>query len=165
MTSQPPTEGKAVGLLNAAKSLSLANVLVIFLLALIAAPLYLLYKALSDEKILDRLMSTYEDLGSRDGCTLRHVQERGGPDLWSISSGFAFQGGERWHVAVILDHEPGDEMEAFCVSLKLIADAMLDRGGDPEIQPRSVPGAAIDGGGYYRPVPAERPAEETEEGQ
>ena len=165
MTNQPPTEGKAAALLNAAKGLSLSNVLVIFLLAVIAAPLYLLYKALSDEKILDRLMSTYEDLGSRDGCTLRHVQERGGPDLWSISSGFAFQGGERWHVAVILDHEPGDEMEAFCVSLKLIADAMLDRGGDPEILKGPVSGATVDGRRHDRPVPAERPAEEKEEGQ
>jgi hypothetical protein len=158
VTDQPP-EGRAAGLLNAAKTLSLANVLVIFLLALIAAPLYLLYKALSDEKILDRLMSTYEDLGSHGGCTLRHVQERGGPDLWSISSGFAFQGNERWHVAVILDHEPGDEMEAFCLSLKLIADAMLDGGGDPEIHGGPVPGAETDGRQHDRPVPAERPAE------
>ena len=80
------------------------------LLVVIAVPVYVVYKALGDDKLLDRLMSTYEELDSqRSGCALRHVQERGGPELWGVSSGFAFHGAERWYVNVLLDHEPSSE--------------------------------------------------------
>ena len=124
----PPDQGRVVGLLNFAKGLTLNNVLVIALLAVIAVPVYIIYRALGDEKIMDRLMSTYEEVGNQQyGCALRHVQARGGPELWGISSGFAFQGAERWYVNVVLNHAPTDEeLQSFCESLKLIADKMLD---------------------------------------
>ena len=100
------------------------------MLAIVAVPVYIIYRALDDEKLLDRFMSTYEERSSQlSGCTLRHVQERGGPDIWGISSGFAFQGGDRWFVSVALSHDPSpDEIASFCESLKLIADRMLQRG-------------------------------------
>lgn len=126
----PPDEGKYIGWLNAVRELSITNVLVIAMLAIVAVPVYVIYKALGDDKLLDRLMSTYEEQTSQiTGCTLRHVQERGGPDLWSVSSGFAMQGADRWFVSAVLTHAPSeDEIASFCASLKLIADRMLDRG-------------------------------------
>ena len=135
----PPPEGKYLGWLNAVKGLTISNVLVIALLAIVAVPIYVIYKALSDEKIMDRFMSTYEESANQQsGCTLRHVQERGGPDIWGISSGFAFQGDGRWFVSVALSHDPSiDEIASFCESLKLIADRMLQRGNgglDGDIQ-------------------------------
>jgi hypothetical protein len=164
MSPTPPVEeGKALGWLNAVKGLTLTNALVIILLLVALVPAYVVYKALGDDKLLDRLMSTYEEMSSQhSGCTVRHVQERGGPDLWGISSGFAAQGADRWFVNVVLSHEPGtDEIMSYCESLKLIADRMLERGGGAEIHGRPVPGAQTNGSGYYRPVPADPVQEET----
>jgi hypothetical protein len=159
--------------MNAVKGLTVSNVVVIALLAIIAIPVYTIWKALNDEKIMDRLMSTYEEIAQPSGCTLRHAKRRGGPDQWSIASGFAFQGIDRWHVSVVMDHPPTeDELVSYCASLKLIGDRMLDRGSaDPggdgghpaEVLPGSVPGAPADGSGHEGNMSApsqEAPAEE-----
>jgi hypothetical protein len=128
---EPPEPGRLERAAGVVKGLTLGNVLVIMLLALIVMPGYVIWKATSDDKLMDRLMSTYEVLESRGGCTIRHVQERGGPDLWGVSSGFAFQGSDRWYVNVVLDHSPTEEETAsYCQSLKLIVDHMLDRAPD-----------------------------------
>jgi hypothetical protein len=156
-TPLPPGEGgRALGWLNAVKGLTLTNALVIILLLITLVPAYVVYRALDDDKLMDRLLSTYEELSSQhSGCTVRHVQERGGPDLWGVSSGFAYQGADRWFVNVVLTDEPSsEEIFSYCESLKLIADRMLERGGTGEIYPGSVPGAQTDRGGYDRPVPA-----------
>jgi hypothetical protein len=169
----PPDQGRVVGVLNAAKGLTLANVLILALLAAIAVPIYVIYRALGDEKIMDRLMSTYEEIDDHtSGCAIRHVQERGGPDLWGVSSGFAFQGRDRWYVNVIIDHSPSEEeIISYCESLKLIGDKMLanngappavEPSGDGEVQPRPMPGAAPDRGRYNWAMP---PATETEEAE
>ena len=134
----PPSEGW-LSWLTAIKGLTLANVLVIALLAVIAVPVYVIYRALDDEKLLDRFMSTYEEVNSQQmGCALRHAQSRGGPDQWGISAGFAYQGADRWFVNVVLDHMPtNEELQSHCETLKLIADEMLDRGdttGNGDIQ-------------------------------
>jgi hypothetical protein len=169
----PPDQGRVVGVLNAAKGLTLANVLILALLAAIAVPIYVIYRALGDEKIMDRLMSTYEEIDDHtSGCAIRHVQERGGPDLWGVSSGFAFQGRDRWYVNVVLDHSPSEEeIASYCESLKLIGDKMLagddapvvvEPGSDGEILGRPVPGAEADGRRHDRSVPAATEAEEAE---
>jgi hypothetical protein len=139
------------------KGLSLSNVLVIALLVVIALPAYVVYKALGDDALMDRFMSTYKEVSSQNvACPVRHVQARGGPELWGISAGFAYAGADRWFVNVVLDHAPtNEELVSYCTSLKLIADRMLERGridapvvdrpgGDAEIQPGPVPGAAPD---------------------
>jgi hypothetical protein len=133
----PPPEGRYLGWLTAVKGLTISNVLVIALLAVVAVPVYVIYKALGDEKLLDRFLSTYEEISSQQaGCTVRHVQARGGPDLWGVSSGFAFAGADRWFVNVVLDHMPtNEEITSYCQSLKLIADNMLDRSGGDDVDP------------------------------
>lgn len=122
----PPPDSGWLGWLTAIKGLTVANVIVIALLAVIAVPIYVIYRALEDEKLMDRFLSTYEELGNQQsGCTVRHVQARGGPGLWGISTGFAFQGDTRWFVNVALDHAPtNDEIVSFCEALKLIVDQM-----------------------------------------
>jgi hypothetical protein len=127
----PPPDAKYAWWLTAIQGLTLSNVLVIALLAVIAVPVYVIYRALDNDRLLDRFMSTYEELSSQQsGCAVRHVQERGGPEMWGISSGFAFQGSDRWFVNVVLSHEPTtEELYSYCESLKLIADRMLLRGG------------------------------------
>jgi hypothetical protein len=131
MTEAPPPEGKYLGWLNAVKGLTISNVVVIALLAFVAVPIYIIYRALNDEKMLNRFLSTYEEQSSQQvGCALRHVRQRGGPDLWGISTGFAFQGSDRWNVSVILDHQPAsEEIVSYCEALKLIADRLLQTNG------------------------------------
>jgi hypothetical protein len=132
MSEPPPSEGKYLGWLNAVKGLTVSNVLVIALLAVIAVPVYVIYRALEDEKLMDRFMSTYEELGNQQsGCTVRHVQARGGPALWGISTGFAFQGSDRYFVNVALQRQPTDtEIVSYCEALKLIADKLLTGDGN-----------------------------------
>jgi hypothetical protein len=153
--SEQPEPGKLERAAKVVSSLTLSNVMIIALLAVIAVPVYVVYRALGDEKLLDRILSTYEEHDSKSGCTLRHVKARGGPDLWGISSGFSFTGADRWYVNVLLDHDPNEEeVESYCQSLKLIADSMLSRGhdaagvdqpgGNAEILGGPVPGAETD---------------------
>jgi hypothetical protein len=120
----PPAEGRLAGAVSVIRTLSLSNVLVIFLLLMMAGPAYVLWKAVNDEHLMDRFLSSYREIPSPTGCTIRVVAERGGPEHWSISTGFAFMGADRWTVGVILDHEPGDEVASYCETLKLIVDKM-----------------------------------------
>jgi hypothetical protein len=131
MSEQPPQgNGKVLGWLNAVKGLTLTNALVIILLLIAAVPAYVVYRALGDDQLMDRLMSTYETLDSDSGCIVRHVQERGGPDLWSVGRGFAYQGDARWSVNVVLSRMPDTaEIASFCESLGLITDKMLGGNG------------------------------------
>jgi hypothetical protein len=129
----PPAEGKVLAWLGAVKGLTITNAIVIVLLVIfVAIPAYTIWKALGDEKLLDRFLSTYEEVSSQNvPCTLRHVQARGGPDQWGISTGFAFQGADRWFVNVVLNREPtNQEITSYCETLKLIADKMLAGDGD-----------------------------------
>jgi hypothetical protein len=126
----PPSGDRVTGWLTAVKGLTISNVLVIALLVVIAIPTYIIWKALNDEKVLDRLMSTYELVETESDCTVRHVQERGGPDLWAVGTGFAFQGRDRWSVNVLFSDMPDeDEIASYCEALKLIVDKMLTGNG------------------------------------
>jgi hypothetical protein len=128
MTDQPPPQGKYLGWLSAVKGLTISNVLVVAMLAVIAVPVFVIYQAVTgNEELLNRLLSTYREIPTNSGCALRNVQERGGPDLWAISTGFAYRGTDRWNVSVIMTHEPTEaEIVSYCESLKLIADKMVE---------------------------------------
>ena len=79
----PPQQDRVSVWVGLLKGLTLSNVLVLAALAAVAVPVFVIYRALEDDKIMDRLMSTYEEIGNQQsGCAVRHVQERGGPDLW-----------------------------------------------------------------------------------
>jgi hypothetical protein len=138
VSDQPPPPppdhklGLVEGAANVVKGLSLNNVLTIALLAVIAVPVYVIYRALDDDKLMDRFLSTYKEVSSQNvGCAVRHVQARGGPEMWGISAGFSFTGTDRWFVNVVLDHAPNnEEIISYCESLKLIADRMLGRDRD-----------------------------------
>jgi hypothetical protein len=122
----PPNEGGRVSAWIAhAKGLTFTNVAVIALLLLALIPAYFLYRAIGDPALLDRVLSSYEEIATNGDCTIRVVAERGGPQRWSVSTGFAFAGSERWAVSVILDHAPGDEeIASHCATLLLIVEKM-----------------------------------------
>ena len=115
---------RVTGWLTAIKGLTLTNVLIITLLAVIGIPIYVVYKVMNDPAILERWQSSYVELPSQGGCALREAKMKGGTRLWAISTGFAYQGGDRWQASVILDHRPSEtEIASFCESLKLITGA------------------------------------------
>jgi len=124
VADQPP--GRLAAAASIVKSLSLSNVLIIALLAVIAIPVYIVYRALNDAAVMDRLLSSYKEVPNTSGCTLREVKARGGPARWAISTGFAFHGADRWSINVILDQQPTTEqLTSNCETLKLIADGVL----------------------------------------
>jgi hypothetical protein len=123
--TEPPPEGRFAHAAHAVRALTLSNVLVIFLLLLMAVPVYIVYRALSDEALLDRFLSSYRVIGSEGGCTIRMVAERGGPEQWSINTGFAAGGNERWTVGVVLEREPSrEEITSHCATLLLIVERL-----------------------------------------
>lgn len=126
MTEPAAHEGKLAAAAAVVKGLSLSNVLIIALLTVIAIPTYVIYRALNDATVMNRLLSSYSEIPNTSGCTLRTVKERGGPQRWSISTGFAFHGADRWAINVILDQQPSTEqLTSNCATLKLIADDVL----------------------------------------
>jgi hypothetical protein len=127
---KPPSSSDRVGMIGGladiVKSLSLTNVLIIALLVVIAVPAYVLWRALNDQSMLNKFLSYYEEVDSdKVSCTLRIASQRGGESFYSISTGFAYQGNDRWTVGVILTHRPDPtELESYCATLNLIVDYM-----------------------------------------
>lgn len=139
MTNTPPPNnngGKYFGWLTAVRGLTITNALVIVLLVVALAPAYTLYRILNDTGLLDRFMSNFREIsGQQSGCTLRAAKQRGGPEIWGISTGFAYSGSDRYAVTVLLDHEPtAEEIYSYCTTLNLIVDFMRDPSADsPEL--------------------------------
>src|SRR4030095_5553841 len=131
MSEQPPQqpspqEGMIERWLVAVKNLSLKNVLVIIILVVALLPAYLLYRLSNDPAMMSKFLSYYEEISSdKTPCTLRIASVRGGGEHYAISTGFAFEGSDRWTVGVILDRKPDDNtLESYCNTLELIVDFM-----------------------------------------
>ena len=133
MTEQPPPPAAGGGggwfhsLVDASKSLTLTNVLVIALLVIVAIPAYAIYTALNDPVLLDRFLSSYHEHPDEDsGCTVRSARVRGGPLRYSVGTGFAMQGRDNWTISVIMPSEPdAEDIKSYCAALDLIVDKML----------------------------------------
>jgi hypothetical protein len=123
----PQPEGRVAGLFHAVKGLTFTNALVIIMLGIVAIPIYFAWRVLNDEELLDRFFSSYRELASANaGCAVRQAKFRGGAPLWTVSTGFAYQGSDRYIITVVLDHQPdNEEITSFCATLKLLADDML----------------------------------------
>lgn len=128
MSEPPPSEGKYLGWLTAVKGLTLTNALVIVMLVVVAVPAYFVYRALNDEKLMNRFFSHYEEIsGQQSSCTVRTAKQIGGSQFWSVSTGFAYEGSDRWTLAVLLDHNPSTEdVSSYCATLILLVDFMRD---------------------------------------
>lgn len=132
----PPPDnrvGMIGGLAEIVKGLSLGNVLTIALLVVIAVPSYIGWRVINDESMLNKFTSRYEEITNPQvPCTLRIASVRGGGDLYSISTGFAFQGSDRWTVGVVMSRKPDDsELNSYCATLNILVDH-IRRPGAPE---------------------------------
>jgi hypothetical protein len=135
----PPSNGKYLGWLNAVKGLTISNALVIILLAMVAVPTYVLWRAINDEKLLDRFLSHYAEYPSQTtSCTVRQIKVRGGPETFALSTGFASQGTDRYFISVVSNHmfNPSEE-RSYCETLNLLVDFMRD----PEARSPPFPGS------------------------
>jgi hypothetical protein len=121
------------------RSLSLTNVLVIILLVVVAAPVWVLWKVINNEKLLDRFLSHYAEYPSQTtSCTVRQIKVRGGPETFALSTGFASQGTDRYFISVVGNHQfnPSEE-RSYCETLNLLVDFMRD----PEARSPPFPGS------------------------
>ena len=122
----PPEEGWLLRWFHAIKELSLTNVLVIIILVIALVPAYALWRLLNDASMLGKFLSYYEEIASdKSPCTIRIASLRGSGEQYSISTGFAYEGSDRWTIAVLLDHKPDDtQLQTYCETLNLIVDYM-----------------------------------------
>jgi len=126
--TQPPPEGWFASIVGAVKSLTWRNVLVILALVVIAVPAYLIYAVVKDPLLMARLTTVYRELPTETACLVREVRQRGGPDMWGISTGFAFFGNERWFVSVNLAQAPtAEQVISHCEVLLLTVDWILQK--------------------------------------
>ena len=123
--TEPPPAGKLAAAIGLVKNLTVTNLLMLAGLLVVIVPVYVIWKALGDPAVMDRLMSSYREIPNGSGCVLRNVKERAGPDQWAISSSFAAHGQDRWYVGVWLTREPtAEELSSHCETLKRIADTL-----------------------------------------
>lgn len=110
------------------KGMSFSNVLTLAMLVVVLAPTYLLWRVLNDTAMLGRILSSYEEVSSdKVDCTLRIASQRGAGATYSISTGFAYQGNDRWIISVVMDRNPTEsELQSYCATLNLIIDFMRD---------------------------------------
>ena len=125
---EPPHEhaGMVQSILNFLKGMTLTNALVVFLLVAALVPAYLLYITINDETMMGKFLSYYEEVTTdKTACTLRIASIRGGSEQYSITTGFAYEGSDRWMVGVLLNHKPDDTaLVSYCATLELIVDFM-----------------------------------------
>jgi len=106
------------------QSVTLTQALVMALLVLIAAPTYLAWRVINDDSMLTKFTSHYEEISNEQmPCTLRIGSVRGGGYSYSITTGFAHQGSDRWTVGVIMARKPDpSEQVSYCATLVLLVD-------------------------------------------
>jgi hypothetical protein len=125
---EPPhkaPEGVVAAIAHFAKGLTLGNVLAIALLLVVLVPSYLLWRLLNDAPMLGRVLSSYEEIADKSGCTIRIASVRGGGDTYAISTGFAAQGADQWVISVIMTRKLSEtEIQSYCESLRMIVDHM-----------------------------------------
>jgi hypothetical protein len=121
---QPDRIGLIGGIAGIIKGFTLKNVAITALLALIILPGFVIWRVMNDASMLNKLTSRYEEYTSdKIPCTLRVASVRGGGDHYSISTGFAFQGSDRYIMGVIMDRKPGEiELQSYCEVLQKIVD-------------------------------------------
>lgn len=117
--------GMIGSLITIVKGLTFTNVLIIGLLVAIAVPAYFGWRTINDTALLDRFTAHYEEIANdKSPCAVR-IFGKGQVVNHSVTTGFAYQGSDRWIVGVVMDSRPTeDEIVSYCATLNLIVDFM-----------------------------------------
>lgn len=115
------------------KTLSFRNVGVIFALAAVAIPSYLVYRLATDNKFASIFFSTYSETAiPATDCFLRVASVSGGTEDFRISRPFAYSGRDRWVISIETPDEPdANQAVALCNVLGAIIAYARDPGGNP----------------------------------
>lgn len=123
------TASMVSSIIGAVKSLTLTNVLVIFLLIIGIAPAYLAWKILNDEALRAVMFSNFRLVpipGSN--CELREASEIGDDLSWFLTHNFALNGQDRWYVGINIPTKPGsDAIAEYCEVLSNLIIYARDR--------------------------------------
>jgi hypothetical protein len=139
MTNPPPNQppnngGRIVGIVNAARALTLTNAAVIVILLFALVPAYVVYRLVTDPDLLDRFLSSYAAVGAEGPCRIIKARERSEHYTWAITSGFAFEGNQRWTLGTVMTRQPTDEeIRSNCAILQAIIDFMHGDAAPPDI--------------------------------
>lgn len=116
---------KTVGII---KGLNWTNVGIIAVLFVMAAPAYLAWRVINDDKLLTIIFSQYQELPLQlSECGVRVAAPRGQKPTWFISNSFAFFSEDRWYVGVNTPIEPTAEIaEQYCKALTSLIDYARD---------------------------------------
>ena len=114
------------GIVKIIQSMTLTHVLILALLLVILAPTYILWRFVNDASLLNKWTSFYEELSTdKSPCTLRIASVRGSDPTYAISTGFAFQGSDRWTISAVLSRKPDEgDLVSYCEALNRIVDHM-----------------------------------------
>jgi len=123
---QPDRIGQVGGIVSIIQSMTLTHILILALLVALLAPTYVLWRAMNDQSMLNTFLSRYEEFADEHSpCILRVFSKRGSGDQWAISTGFAYQGNDKWVISVQVDNKPDPtELQSYCETLQRIVDFM-----------------------------------------
>jgi hypothetical protein len=129
---EPPLSSP--GWLGLFKGLTPTNAVAILILLCGLVPAYVVYRLVTDATLLDRFLSAYVIEPTQTACRLVKARERGETFTYAVTTGFAFEGQDRWSIGVIMNQEPSEEdMQADCHLLQAIIGYMHGMGPPPDI--------------------------------
>ncbi|HEY3145468.1 MAG TPA: hypothetical protein VGJ75_03910 [Dongiaceae bacterium] len=125
---QHPDKGMIDHAIGIVKGLTFTNVGVIALLFLMAAPAYLAWRVLNDDKLLTVIFSQYQELPLKlSECGVRVAAPRGQKPTWFITASFVLSGEDRWYIGVNTPIEPTEaRAEEYCNTLTSLIDYARD---------------------------------------
>ncbi len=116
---------------DAAKSLTLTNVLILALLLAVCFPAYVGYRAVNDERLLIHIASSYEEMRYGIGnCSVFKAHARGDDQEFIIRYVFRMDPQGTWYIAIRSATEPTKEEAANRCKLleKAVQDGRKARG-------------------------------------
>jgi hypothetical protein len=118
-------------LLDSVKGLSLSNVLVLALLALIAVPAYVGWKVINNPALMSIVFSDFEEIPSVTDCNLFRAQSSGSAAFWAVTNQFGQRNAESWSIAVRVKFLPdAAAMRDYCASLEAVVSYLRDPTSD-----------------------------------
>jgi hypothetical protein len=128
-------------IIEAVKTLTFTNVMVILLFVVGMAPAYLAWRILNDDELRDIVFSSFTSLTVAGlHCSFNVASEIGEEKSWFIAHDFAMAGRDRWYVGVNTLTEPTPEqIEEYCKVLGQLIIYARHRSVDKPLFPGDEP--------------------------
>jgi hypothetical protein len=118
--------------LDAVKGLTIVNVVVIGLLAIILVPLYVGWRMLNDPNLMGAVFNIYSEIETTSECPLAYEQPAGGQGRYVIRAVLAERNAETWYISTKVKFQPDDQaMTLYCAALTALVDYIRDPNNEP----------------------------------